>query len=73
LATNAPAEIIAAGGGTLTDTLHIAWAVMTLLFNMLLMGLWGSCIGKAISPVYDSDMGNLYHIRCFDLYGVSRH
>ena len=30
-------EVIAAGGATLTDSLHIAWAVMTLVFNILLM------------------------------------
>jgi hypothetical protein len=30
-------EVIASGGSTLTDTLHIVWAMITLLFNMLLM------------------------------------
>jgi hypothetical protein len=31
-------NVIAAGGGTLTDTLHIVWAMITLLFMMLIMG-----------------------------------
>lgn len=39
-------EVIGAGGGTLTDTLHITWAVITLLFNMLLMGFGASALGK---------------------------
>jgi uncharacterized membrane-anchored protein YitT (DUF2179 family) len=39
-------EVIAAGGGTLTDTLHIVWAMMTLLFNMLLMGFGAAALSK---------------------------
>ncbi|MDP4265559.1 MAG: DUF998 domain-containing protein [Bacteroidota bacterium] len=39
-------EVIAAGGGTLTDTLHIVWAMITLLFNMLLMGFGAATSGK---------------------------
>jgi len=39
-------EVIAAGGGTVTDTLHIVWATMTLLFNMLLMGFGAAALGK---------------------------
>ena len=39
-------EVIAAGGGTLTDTLHIAWAIMTLIFMMLLMGFGAAASGK---------------------------
>jgi hypothetical protein len=31
-------EVLAAGGETLTDTLHIIWAMITLLFMMLMMG-----------------------------------
>jgi len=39
-------EVIAAGGGSLTDTLHIVWAMMTLLFNMLLMGFGAAALRK---------------------------
>jgi uncharacterized membrane-anchored protein YitT (DUF2179 family) len=39
-------EVLAAGGGTLTDTLHIVWAMMTLLFNMLLMSFGAAALGK---------------------------
>ncbi|SMO77914.1 DUF998 domain-containing protein [Solitalea koreensis] len=39
-------EVIAAGGGTLTDTLHIIWAMMTLLFNIFLMGFGAAALGK---------------------------
>lgn len=39
-------EAIAAGGGTLTDTLHIIWAMMTLLFNLLLMWFGAAALGK---------------------------
>jgi amino acid transporter len=46
LASDAQREVIAAGGGTLSDTLHIAWAMMTLLFNMLLMGYGAAALGR---------------------------
>jgi hypothetical protein len=39
-------QIIGAGGGTLTDTLHISWAMITLLFMMLLMGFGAAAQGK---------------------------
>lgn len=39
-------EVIAAGGGTLTDTLHIIWAIMTLLFNVLIMWFGAAALGK---------------------------
>lgn len=39
-------QVIAAGGGTLTDSMHIAWAVMTLIFNMLLMGFGAAACNK---------------------------
>jgi len=39
-------EVIAAGGGTLTDTLHITWATITLLFNMLLMAYGAAALGR---------------------------
>jgi hypothetical protein len=39
-------EVLAAGGGTLTDTLHITWAMITLLFNMLIMGFGAAAMGK---------------------------
>jgi len=39
-------EVIAGGGGTLTDTLHLVWAGMTLLFMMLLMGFGAAALGK---------------------------
>ncbi|SDN15118.1 Protein of unknown function [Daejeonella rubra] len=39
-------EVLAAGGGTLTDTLHIVWAALTLLFMMLQMGFGAAASGK---------------------------
>ena len=39
-------EVIAAGEGSLTDSLHIVWAMMTLLFNMLLMGFGAAALRK---------------------------
>lgn len=40
-------EVIGAGGGTITDSLHIIWAMITLLFNMLLMGFGKAALGKS--------------------------
>lgn len=39
-------EVIATGGGTLTDTLHIAWTMITLLLMMLIMGFGAAALGK---------------------------
>jgi hypothetical protein len=39
-------DVIAAGGGTLTDTLHIVWASVTLLFMLLVMGFGAAGLGR---------------------------
>ena len=36
----------AAGGGTLTDTLHLVWAAITGVFFMLIVGLGAAALGK---------------------------
>ncbi len=38
--------VLAAGGGTLTDTLHIAWAVVTVLLFMFAVGFGAAAFGK---------------------------
>ncbi|HUM47720.1 MAG TPA: DUF998 domain-containing protein [Chitinophagales bacterium] len=39
-------EVIAGGGGTLTDTLHIAWAMITIFLMMAVMGFGARALGK---------------------------
>jgi len=39
-------EVIADGRGTLTDTLHILWAMLTLLFMMLTMGFGAASLDR---------------------------
>lgn len=39
-------EVIAAGEGTLTDTLHIVWAMMALFLMLLIMGFGAKALGK---------------------------
>lgn len=39
-------EIIAAGGGTLTDTLHLVWAFVHLTLMLLMIGFGASALGK---------------------------
>jgi hypothetical protein len=39
-------EVLATGGETLTDTLHIIWAMITLLFMMLMMGFGAAALGR---------------------------
>jgi len=39
-------EVLAAGGGTLTDTLHIVWTAVTGLFTLSAMGFAASALGK---------------------------
>ncbi|UPT69874.1 MAG: DUF998 domain-containing protein [Flavobacterium sp. JAD_PAG50586_2] len=39
-------QVIAAGDGTLTDSLHIVWAVITLLLSLALMGFAAAGLGK---------------------------
>ena len=39
-------EVIAAGGGTITDTLHYAWALIHLAFVLLMVGFGSVVMGK---------------------------
>jgi len=39
-------EVIAAGGGTFTDTLHIAFAIGTVILMLLMIGLAASALGQ---------------------------
>jgi len=39
-------EVIAAGGGSLTDTLHLVWAFVHLLLMLLMIGFGTSVFGK---------------------------
>ena len=38
--------VLAAGGGTLTDTLHLVWAALTGVFFMLIVGFGAAALGK---------------------------
>jgi hypothetical protein len=38
--------VLAAGGGTLTDTLHLVWAAITGIFFMLIVGFGAAALGK---------------------------
>ena len=40
-------EVIAAGGGTLTDTLHLVWTFIHLVFMLLMIGFAAAALGKA--------------------------
>lgn len=39
-------EILAAGGGTLTDTLHLVWTFVHLVLMLLMIGFGASVLGK---------------------------
>lgn len=39
-------EVIAAGGGTLSDTLHLAWTFVHLVLILLMIGLGAAALGK---------------------------
>jgi uncharacterized protein DUF998 len=39
-------EVLAAGGGTLTDTLHIVWSMVTVPLMMLAIGFGAAAFGK---------------------------
>jgi hypothetical protein len=39
-------EVLAAGGGTLTDTLHIVWSIVTVLLMMLSIGVSATAFGR---------------------------
>src|SRR3954447_2230933 len=39
-------EVLAAGGGTLTDTMHIVFAVMTVFLMLIAMGFGAAAFGK---------------------------
>lgn len=38
--------VLAAGGGTLTDTMHIAWTIVTSVFFMFTLGFGAAAFGK---------------------------
>jgi hypothetical protein len=38
--------VLAAGGGTLTDTMHIAWTIVTSVFFMFALGFGAAAFGK---------------------------
>jgi hypothetical protein len=40
-------EIIAAGGGTISDTMHLVWAFVHLLLMLLMIGFGAASFGKA--------------------------
>jgi hypothetical protein len=40
-------EIIAAGGGTISDTLHLVWAFVHLLLMLMMIGFGAASFGKA--------------------------
>ena len=39
-------EVLAAGGKTLTDTLHLTWAMVTVVLMMLAIGFAAAALGK---------------------------
>jgi hypothetical protein len=39
-------DVLAAGGGTLTDTLHIVWTIVTSLFFTVALGFGAAALGK---------------------------
>ena len=39
-------EVLAAGGGTLTDTLHLAWTAVNGVFTLLAMGIGAAAFGR---------------------------
>lgn len=39
-------EVLAAGGGTFTDTMHIAWSAITALLMLVQMGLAAAALGR---------------------------
>lgn len=39
-------SVLAAGGGTLTDTLHLVWAAITGIFFILIIGFGAAALGK---------------------------
>jgi amino acid transporter len=38
--------VLAAGGGTLTDTLHLVWAALTGIFFMFIVGFGAAALGR---------------------------
>jgi hypothetical protein len=38
--------VLAAGGGTMTDTLHIVWTIVTSVFFMVALGVGATALGK---------------------------
>lgn len=50
-------EVLAAGGKTLTDTLHVVWTMVTGLFTLLAMGFAAAAFGKRFRLYTIATMG----------------
>src|SRR5215470_14622591 len=50
-------EVLAAGGATLTDTLHIVWTAMNGVFTLLAMGFAAAALGRRFRLYVVATMG----------------
>jgi hypothetical protein len=57
-------EIIAAGGGTLSDTLHVVWAFVHLVLMLVMIGFGASVFGKSFR------IFSLVIVLTFMLFGI---
>jgi len=57
-------QVIAAGGGTLTDTLHIIWAFIHLVLMLLMIGFGAAALGK------DFKVFSIFIVLVFVLFGM---
>jgi hypothetical protein len=57
-------DVIAAGGGTLTDTLHLAWAFIHLILMLLMIGFGAAALGK------DFKVFSIFIVLVFALFGM---
>jgi hypothetical protein len=57
-------DVIAAGGGTLTDTLHIVWACIHLVLMLLMIGFGAAALGK------DFKVFSIFIVLVFVLFGM---
>ena len=55
-------EVLAAGGGTLTDTMHIVFAMVTVLLMLLAIGFGAAAFGKRFPPLLHRDHGDPFRV-----------
>lgn len=64
-------EVLAAGGGTLTDTLHLVWAGVTVFLFVLIMGFGAIALGRLFRVLHRCECRGPHRVWVDDFLGCA--